>query len=145
MEVQKLRQGIVSKGILNPFGEVPFDAVDPIRPMASARFHWFVEFVRNGFPPNDDDVSHGVKVISLGVEFFSPLPPRYALTWLMAGKEPANNWSQDQYHAHHDIVRVHGLASRGTVLCLRTILHPFGSIPATVVANFEECGRNQPI
>ena len=142
MEVQKLRQSIVSKNILDPFGKFTFNTVDPIRPMASARFHWFVEFVGNGFPSNDDDVSHSVEVIPLGVEFFSPLPPWYTLTWLMAGKEPANNWSQDQYHAHHDIVRVHGLASRGTVLCLRTILCGFGSIPDAVVAIFEEWGRN---
>lgn len=111
MEVQKLRQSIVSKGILDPFGEFAFNTVNPIRPMASSGFHWFVEFVRDGFPSNDDDVSHGVEVIPLGVELFSPLSPRYSFTWLMAGKEPANNWSQEQNHAHHDFVRVHVLAS----------------------------------
>jgi hypothetical protein len=61
--------------------------------MASAHFHRFVELIRDGFPSDDDDVPHGVEIIPLGVEFFSPLPPWYAFTWLMARKEPANNWS----------------------------------------------------
>ena len=111
MEVEKLGECIAAKGILHPLGELTLDAVHPVRPVAGSGFHRFVEFVRDGFPSNDDDVAHGVKVVALVVEFFRPFPPVDTVFGLRAGEEPTNDGREDQNHAHHDFVGVHGLAA----------------------------------
>ena len=111
MEIEKLRQCVAAKHVLNPLGEFTLNAVHPIGPVPRSGFHRFVELVRDGFPANDDDVAHGVKVVSLVVEFFCPLSPMDSMLGLSSGEEPANNGREDQNHAHHDFVRVHDLAA----------------------------------
>ena len=111
MEIEKLRQCVAAKRVLNPLGEFTLNAVHPIGPVPRSSFHRFVELVRDGFPANDNDVAHGVKVVTLVVEFFRPLSPVDSVLGLGAGEEPANNGREDQNHAHHDFIGVHGLAS----------------------------------
>ena len=121
VEVEKLREHIASKDILEPFGELAFNAVHPFRPVTGSHFHRFVQFVGDGLPSNDDDVAHGVQVVALLMKFRCPLAPRRAMLFLRASEKPANNRRQDQNHAHHDFIRVHGSAAERGDLCLRTI------------------------
>ena len=111
VEVEKFCQHVVSKGVLHPFRERPFNTVNPCGPVTRSRLHGFVEFVRNGLPTYDDNVSHGMEVIPLVVEFFRPRAPRNPKFFLFAREVPANDWREDHDHAHHDFIRVHGFGA----------------------------------
>ena len=109
MEIEKLCEEFITKDFLYPLREIPLDTVNPSGPMSCSQLHRLVEFVRYGLPANDDHITHRVKVVTLVVKLLGPLPPRYAVSFLMAGKIPANNWSEEQNHTHHDVVWVHEL------------------------------------
>ena len=111
MEIQKFRKHIVPECILNPFGELTFNPVDPRGPMTGPRFHGFVEFVGDGFPTDDNDVPHCMQVVALVVKLRGPIPPMNPVFWLLAREKPTNDWREDQNHAHHDFVGVHASAA----------------------------------
>ena len=92
VKIEKFGQRIVAKRILHPLGEFTFNAVHPIGPVPGSTFHGFVEFVRDGFPANDDDVANGVEVIPFVVKLLRPLPHRNAMAGLTAGEKPTDDW-----------------------------------------------------
>ena len=89
--------------------------------MPRSTFHRLVQFVRDGFPTDDDNVAHGVQVVPLVMEFLSPGTPWYSVFLLSTGEEPTDDGRQEQNHAHHDVIGFHGSGAENVVLCLRTI------------------------
>ena len=108
VEIEEFRQEVVSKHILEPLCEFPFYAVDPRRPVPRLGFHGFVQFVRDGFPADDDDVAHRVEVVPFVVDFLGPRAPGNPVFRLPPGEEPTDDWREDHDHAHHDLIGVHG-------------------------------------
>ena len=121
-------QDIVAEKVLNPLCDVAFKAVDPIRPVPGSRFHRLVEFVRNGLPTDDDNITDGVQVVTLVVKFFGPLSHWNPVTRLMSGKVPTDDWRKNHDHDSHHVIRFHGLTVPGSVLCLRSFEGRRGAI-----------------
>ncbi len=116
MEVQKLGQSIVSEHVLNPLGEITFEGVNPIGPMAGSNFHRFVESVGDGFPAYDDDITQGMQIVALFVNFFGPGAPWDTIFPLGTGEEPTDDGRKEQNHAHHDAIGFHDSGAASMVL-----------------------------
>lgn len=77
--------------------------------MADTFLDRFIQSIGEILPADDDNVSHRVQVIPLLVNGLQPLPIFDTRILVMKGENGTNNWSQEQYHAHHDGPWTHAL------------------------------------
>ena len=97
--------------ILDVKREVTFDAVDPFSPMPSFHFDRLIEVICDRFPLDNDEVSHGVEIVSLVVNDFSPFANGCSHLLVVKGEEPTYDRRQYQDEPHHDSIGVHGWVS----------------------------------
>ena len=58
MEIQKGGECVIEEELLDMVGEIPLERVDCFCPMSSLEFDWFIQFISDGFPFNNDNIAH---------------------------------------------------------------------------------------